>query len=141
MTKRFFTSKPLWENGLFIIRLLTGMLIVKFGRELFDESIMKDLGGFLEKETPIPAPYAMAYAAKGIEFFGGIFLTAGLLTRWVTPPLMVTMGVIIWKMEGGNMFNGGNASLFLLLFLLFFFVGPGKWSLDHLLFDRRQAND
>ncbi|KOS07173.1 hypothetical protein AM493_14825 [Flavobacterium akiainvivens] len=51
-------------------------------------------------------------------------------------PLILTMMVIIWFTSGGNFFNGGMCACFTLLFLLFFFAGPGRWSLDYVLFER-----
>jgi putative oxidoreductase len=46
------------------------------------------------------------------------------------------MGVI-YTMGGGNWFNAEGAALFFQLFAIFCFAGPGRYSLDYLLFDRK----
>ncbi len=39
----------------------------------------------------LPMPEVMAALAAGTEFFGGFLLIAGLATRWISIPLMITM--------------------------------------------------
>lgn len=139
MKSKIFTASPAWQNGIVLIRLATGILIIMFGKEIFDEKLMLDYAKFL-KEGQFPAPLFSAYLAKIIELGGGILLVLGLFTRLIVFPLMITMGIIIWYMSEGNFFNGGTASNFFLLFLLFFFNGPGTYSLDHLFFDSKKQN-
>jgi putative oxidoreductase len=139
MKAKIFTSGPLWANGIVIIRVCTGMLIIMYGKEIFEEGIMTDYTRFLT-EKGFPAPGFMAHFAKVTEIVGGVLLILGLFTRQVTVPLMIIMTVVIYYMADGNFFNGGTASDFFLLFLLFFFTGPGKYSLDHVLFDRTKVN-
>lgn len=43
----------------------------------------------------LPFPYLLTALAAGAEFFGGIAVLIGLLTRWVSVPLIVTMLVAI----------------------------------------------
>lgn len=138
MKTKIFTSGPLWANGIVIIRVCTGMLIIMYGKEIFEEGIMTDYTRFLT-EKGFPAPGFMAHFAKVTEIVGGVLLILGLLTR-ATVPLMIIMTVVIYYMADGNFFNGGTASDFFLLFLLFFFTGPGRYSLDHVLFDRTKVN-
>lgn len=140
MKAKIFTSGPLWANGIVIIRVCTGMLIIVYGKEIFEDGVMNDYTRFLG-EVGFPAPRFMAYFAKVTEIAGGVFLILGLFTRLITVPLMIIMMVIIRYMAGGNFFNGGTASDFFLLFLLFFFTGSGKYSLDYILFDRKKANE
>jgi putative oxidoreductase len=139
MPKKIFSSAPVWQNGLLIIRVLTAIMIISYGLELFKPAAMNDLVGFL---TSIGFPLAkpMAYLAKITEFFGGILLGLGLFTRFVTIPLAITMVVVIYTMGGGDIFNSESATLFCLLFLSFFLAGPGRWSLDYLLFDRKRIS-
>lgn len=140
MMAKIFTSGPLWANGIVLIRVCTGIMIIMFGKEIFDEGIMNDYTKFLT-EVGFPVPQFMAYLAKMVEIAGGVFLVLGLFTRLIVFPLMFTMGVIIWHMAGGDFFNGGTASNFFLLFLLFLFAGPGRYSLDYILFDRKKAKN
>jgi len=138
MVLKIFTSKPAWPHGITIIRVCTGIMIIIFGKELFDEGIMNNLTDFLSKAR-FPAPRFMAYLAKIIELAGGVLLILGLFTRLIVWPLMFTMAVIIWFTADGNFFDGGTASCFFLLFLLFFFTGPGRYSADYMLFDKNNG--
>lgn len=128
-----FTSRPVWENGICLIRIITGIMIIMFGKEVFDEGIMNDYVKFLA-EVGLPAPRFMLTLAKLTELIGGVFLIFGIFTRIIVFPLMITMLTIVWYMSEGNFFNGGTASTFFLLFLLFLFSGPGRFSLDYAFF-------
>jgi len=76
----------------------------------------------------------MAYLAKGSEFFGGLFFAMGLLTRFMAIPLSITMVVAAFVAHHGQITGEGeHAFLFLLIFVAFFFIGSGKWSVDYLL--------
>ncbi|MFC6876384.1 DoxX family protein [Flavobacterium myungsuense] len=135
MSSKIFTSGPLWENGISLIRIGTGILIIMFGKELFDEAMMDDYTKFLT-DVGMPAPRSMLTLAKLIELIGGVLLVVGLFTRIVVVPLMATMLTIIWYMSEGNFFNGGTASTFFLLFLALLFLGSGTFSLDYVFFDK-----
>jgi putative oxidoreductase len=134
MTK-LFSSRPIWNHGILLVRLFAGWFIIRHSLELFNPDSMKQLLDFLTS-TKFPFPIFSGYAAKIIEFAGGILLAIGFLTRWVTPLLMIVMAGVIYTMNGGNIFDGEHAFLFLLLFALFFFQGPGQWSLDYWFFDK-----
>ena len=69
------------------------------------------------------------------EFFGGLCLVLGFLTRWATLPLMATMIVAIVKVHWPHGFfanQGGFEYPFVILggLLALLFLGPGKWSVD-----------
>jgi len=98
MNSKLFTSRPLWENGLSLIRIGTGILIIMFGKELFDDAIMNDYTKFLT-DVGMPAPRFMLTLAKLTELIGGACLVVGLFTRIVVLPLMVTMLTIVWYMS------------------------------------------
>lgn len=135
MKAKLFTAQPLWSNGFDIIRILTGIMMAKFGMEIFNEITMDNYAGLLEN-LGFPVPVFMIYLAKIIELVGGLFLMLGLFIRFVTPPLVIVMGVLIWIMADKNFFNGGIFSLFIMLFSLYFIMGAGTWSLDYIIFDK-----
>ena len=87
MNSKIFTSRPLWEKGISLIRIGTGILIIMFGKELFDEAIMNDYTKFLT-DVGMPAPRFMLTLAKLTELIGGVLLVVGLFTRIVVVPLM-----------------------------------------------------
>jgi len=134
MTK-LFSSRPIWNHGILIVRLFAGWFIVRHSLELFNPDQMKQLLDFLVS-VKFPFPIFSGYSAKIIELAGGVLLMAGFLTRWVTPLLIIVMAGVIYTMNGGSIFDGEDPFLFLLLFAIFFFQGPGRWSLDYWLFDK-----
>ena len=138
MKAKLFSAQPLWSNGFDIVRILTGIMMAKFGMEIFNELSMTNYTGLLQN-LGFPAPAFMIYLAKIIELVGGLFLMLGLFTRFVTPPLVIVMGVLIWNMADKNFFDGGLFSLFILLFCLYFIMGAGTWSLDYILFDKPRS--
>jgi putative oxidoreductase len=81
--------------------------------------------------------------ATGAEFFCALLVVLGLATRVAAAPVVFTMGVAAfvvhandpWTMTG----TGGSkepALLFLFPFLALIFTGPGRFSLDALLWPR-----
>lgn len=136
MIKQIFTSKGVWNNGLFIVRIFTAIMLYQHGKELFDSKQMNDLVGFMAEKR---IPSALIYIAKITEVIGSLLIVAGFFTRFITPPLMITMAGVIYTMNDGDIFNGELPFLYILIFLILFFVGPGKLSLDYILFDRKRT--
>ena len=113
----------------------------------------------------IPFPTLNAYMAAGTEMAGVVLLTLGLLTRFISVPLIVIMFVAIATVHGQNGFafvneavqfsdayvNGTlvtgtiiqlqNGYELVLYYILMLFVlvgnGAGKFSLDRLLFGEK----
>jgi putative oxidoreductase len=132
-------GKLLRSPLLLAIRLYWGIMFVKAGYgKLLDipkvAEFFTDLG--------IPFPSINAYAAAGVEFFGGILLVLGLLSRLVSIPLAFTMIVayatahydgLISAIYDPSIFVAQGPFNFLLASLLVLAFGPGKFSLDYLL--------
>jgi putative oxidoreductase len=65
------------------------------------------------------------------EFFCALFITLGLFTRLVAIPLVIIMGVAVFKVHQMDFFQTGEkASLFLGIFIMLMLCGPGKVSID-----------
>lgn len=132
--QKILSTKGTWHIGIMIIRVLAGIYIFRYGRELFNiDDLLKFLSDF-----KWPLPVFSGYAAKIIELAGGVMLGLGLFTRIVTVLLMIVMLGVIFTMGGGNPFNAEGPAVFFQLFAVFCFGGPGKYSLDYLLFDRKR---
>jgi putative oxidoreductase len=75
-------------------------------------------------------PGWMAYLLAGTEFFGGILIIAGLLTRFVAVAMLIDMSVAIWKIHWHNGLKGQGGFEFpmavaaIAFALIFFGAGP-----------------
>ncbi|HTI60826.1 DoxX family protein [Mucilaginibacter sp.] len=140
MLKQLLSSEGFYKNLLVIIRAISGIIIAKYGLEVFKANSMQGNFDWLT-DLHMPAPHFMAYLGKLTELVGGALLAIGLFTRLVTIPLIINMGVIIFFMGKGNIWGDEQLPfLLLLLFAVFFFTGAGKWSVDHWLFDRKNKS-
>ena len=111
--------------------------MVFHGWEVFDSDKMNGYSKWLS-DLHFPAPVLMAYLGKGSEFAGGVFLTLGLLTRLAIIPIIATMCIICFGMGKGKIFmDDQHPFLFILLCLVFFFCGPGRYSLDKIIFRKK----
>lgn len=136
--KQLFSSQPFHIHLISLTRIFFGALIANHGLMFFNGEAMQQMAGMFA-EGGMPAPALLAYLAKGSEFFGGILLALGLLTRAAIIPLSITMIVATFAAHKGLIFGEGeHAFLFLLVFITFFFTGAGKWSLDNLLFKNKK---
>jgi putative oxidoreductase len=86
----------------------------------------------------IPFPHVLTPVVAGIEFFGGLFLLVGFLTRISAGALGVTMIVAIRAAKWGDVDSletllGFDEFEYLALFLWLAIAGAGTVSIDHLL--------
>lgn len=131
--QKILSAKGAWQPGILFVRVMAAIYIYRYSRELWN---IDDLLKFLT-DTKWPFPVFSGYAAKIIELVGSILLALGLFTRIACVLLMIVMLGVIFTMGGGDPFNAEGAALFFLLFAVFCFAGPGKYSLDYYLFDRK----
>ena len=136
--KRFFSSAPLlYDEGLALARIMTGIFMMYHGYEVFMPDKMKGYGQWLT-DISFPSPSLMAYLGKGAEFLGGLLLAAGFFTRFAAIALAITMAIISFGLGKGRIFmEEQHPFLFVLIAVLFFFTGAGRWSLDHVVFDKK----
>ena len=74
------------------------------------------------------------------EFCCSLFLLCGLLVRITVIPLMLTMAVAFFDVHDAN-FPGGELSfIYLVLLIILYFTGPGRYSVDYLI-DMRFRKD
>jgi putative oxidoreductase len=134
--KKFFSAEPFWQNnGIALIRIIFGALLIYHGKEVFDSELMK---GYAEWETFKNTPAKlMVYAGKGAEFVAGIFLFLGLFTRLGALIVIGTFLYITFFVGHGKFwYEDQHPFMFFLFGLLFIFTGPGAWSLDKSIFKR-----
>lgn len=124
-----------------LLRLTAGVIFIAHGAQklfgLFGGYGLEGTGQWMASIGLEPG-YLMALAAGSAEFFGGIALLLGLLTRPAALALAVTMLVAIFTVHIGNglfMSNNGyefGLSLFAIAIALVL-NGGGKLSLDRLI--------
>jgi len=118
--------------ALLAMRIVVGSIMITHGYG-------KVFGGFShvrDMVQHIGFPGWMAYLLAGTEFFGGILIIAGLLTRFVAVGMLIDMSVAIWKIHWHNGFKGQGGyefplSVATIAFALIFF-GAGPIALDAL---------
>ncbi len=128
----------LGEFGEPLIRVATGLLLMPHGAQklfgLFGGGGISGTVGFLTQigiEPALPAAILLALT----EFFGGLFLALGLLTRPAALAITVSMAVAMFVVHLGNGFfatNGGYEFALLWGLVAFGFVlrGGGRYSID-----------
>lgn len=135
------SSTPRFDAAIAILRATTGVILAAHGaQKLFVYGFAGVTGAFDQMGIPMPA---LAGPATGlVEFFGGLALIAGLLTRLAGFGLTVTMlGAIAFVHLGAGFFapNGIEFPLALLGATLALTVaGGGRYSLDALIAGRRE---
>ena len=134
---RFFSSAPLYQSaGLALISILLGAFMIFHGWELFDTAKMNEYTTWdLFKGSGFGG--SLPYIGKAAELIGGILLLLGLFTRLASILIICTMAYITFIIADGKIFsNDQHPFLFVLLGLVFFFIGGGKWSIDNFLFNK-----
>ncbi len=135
--KSLLSPNPLClPQALAIIRIALGLLMVYHGLEVFDSELMKSYATwdvFQDKAATF-----LVYLGKSSELVAGIFLTLGLLTRAGAVILAGTMLYITFIVGKGRFwYEDQHPFMFVLFGILFFFTGPGAWSLDAILFRKK----
>jgi putative oxidoreductase len=135
--KNLFSPAPLWQQpGLAFIRIIVGIFMIYHGWEVFDPAKMRDYATWDIFKNSSSALF-MVYMGKIAELVSGIMLTIGCFTRLGSLILTVTMLYISFFVGNGKIwYDAQYPFLFVLLGLVFFFSGPGKWSIDNLLFNK-----
>jgi len=131
------TSK-ISENGIEILRIWLGIIMIKHSYPVILENGFSDFGDWIGS-LGVPFPHFMAYLAKGGEFLGGIMLATGFFTRVGAFLIIVNMIVAVTVANSGAIFTKAELPFdYLLIALVIFLFGPGKWSIDNKIASNRQ---
>ena len=115
---------------LLIVRVFFGILFFTHGLE--------KLMNFNELSMTYPSvlgfgSYMTLMVTIFCEFCCSLFLIAGLLQRIMTIPMILAMGVAFFDVHDAMMPEGELALIYLIVFIILFFTGPGKFSADYVI--------
>ena len=135
--KKLFSSLPIIpQQGLGIVRIIFGALMVYHGKEVFDPQLMKEYASW--DSISGANGLLLVYLGKGSEFVAGLLLLLGLFTRVGSLMTMGTMLYITFFVGNGKFwYEDQHPFMFALFGLLFLFTGPGAFNLDEVVFKRR----
>lgn len=122
--------------GLLVLRVgVAGIMLLSHGLGKFQK--------FSELASSFPDPLGVGNQlsltlAVGAEFFCSALVILGLLTRLACVPLIITMCVAAFIIHAADPWQKQEfAIMFLIPFVVILIAGPGKFSLDRILFGKK----
>jgi putative oxidoreductase len=67
------------------------------------------------------------------EFCCSLFLIVGLLVRIMVIPMIVAMAVAFFDVHDAILSQGELSLIYLVVFVILYFLGPGRYSFDYLI--------
>jgi putative oxidoreductase len=135
------TPRAVRDVAALALRLGAAAVFIAHGRgDIFDAGVSANVENY--RDAGIPLPGLSAPFAAYMQFFGGIALVVGLLTRPVAAGLAVVMaGALIWVHGGEGLVMGpdgsgsGYAFAMGVVAVVLSLVGPGRISADRAIAD------
>ena len=112
--------------ALLVLRIVLGVIMIAHG----SGKVFGGLSHHVQMVSGLGLPGWLAYFSAAAEFFGGILVIAGFLTRFAALTIMVDMAVAIWKVHWKNGLMAEHGYQFPLALaaiafaLIFFGAGP-----------------
>ena len=142
MRNYLFPTPPIsraYSLFLLALRIIFGILLVRHGIE--------KLANYTELCFSFPAPIGLGKEIALIlvvftELCCGLTFIFGILYRLCLIPIIIVMGVAFFHVHEGNITEGELALSYLLLFILMYIAGPGKYSVDAVIYKHlNEEND
>ena len=129
--------------GIAFLRIMTGIVFAMHGgQKLFVYGFAGVTGAFAKMDVPMPD--VMGPFAALLEFFGGVALIIGLLTRLAALGLAFDMigAILLVHLAAGFFLPHGYEFVLTLgaMALTLVLTGPGAFSIDDALARRRSSN-
>ncbi len=131
---RFLTTSKT-DEALLLLRIMFGLMMMVHGWSKFSK--------FSDLSSVFPDPFGMGSTmslsmAIFAELGCSLLLIAGLGTRFVLIPLIVTMLVAIFIAHGADPWSKKElAATYLSVYAALLVCGPGRYSVDHLIANRK----
>ena len=124
------------------VSLLILLLRIVFGVLFFTHGLDKMMN-FTELVNVYPSVLGFgSYMTRMVtifcEFCCSLFLIAGLIVRIMTVPMIVAMAVAFFDIHDALFPEGELSLIYLIVFLILFITGPGRFSVDYLIDSRIQ---
>jgi len=132
-----FPNKAFNDVLLLFLRVAVGLLLLSHGYP----KLLKLISGQPISFASIMGmgPTLSLALAMFAEFFCALFVMFGLLTRFAAIPIVFTFLVIVTLVHGADPLPQRELPyLYLIVYVIILFSGPGKYSLDYLLFRKRK---
>jgi putative oxidoreductase len=126
--------------GLAALRIAVGAIFIRHGaQKLFTFGFAGVTGAFAQMGVPLPG--VMGPFVALLEFFGGIALVIGFLTRLLGLGFAIDMLVAILLVQLSKGFGGYELEFLLLMSsLALFLAGAGRFSVDALIAGRNEPS-
>ena len=121
---------------LFALRLVLGILLMTHGLDKWQH--LTELSTTFPDPFGIGSQYSVLLAIFGELVCAAAFIV-GFLYRLAMIPMIITHGFAFFMVHDGNINEGELALLYFSIFILMYFVGPGRFSIDY-LFAKRKGN-
>ena len=120
-----------------VVSLLILALRLFFGILFFSHGLDKMMN-FNELSYTFPSAfgfgsYMTLMLSVFCEFACSIFLIAGLLVRITVIPMIAAMAVAFFDVHDGMFPDGELSLIYMVLFIILYITGPGRYSLDYLI--------
>ena len=120
-----------------VISLLILALRLFFGILFFSHGLDKMMN-FNELSYSYPSVFGFgSYMTLMLSIFSefacSIFLIAGLLVRITVIPMIAAMAVAFFDIHDGMFPDGELSLIYLVLFVILYITGPGRYSFDYLI--------
>lgn len=126
------------DNAIALVRIIIGAFMLYHGAEIFSHEKMDGYEKFLKNDIKMNNPVFMSYLGKTLELIAGTMLVAGLFTRAGALLMAGAMSFITFRIGDGRIYmEEQHPFMFVLFAIIFFFDGGKKWSLDQLLFRKK----
>ena len=102
---------------------------------------LEKLGNFIELSFTFPDPMGVGKTLSlSLVIFGelccSLAFILGFLYRLCMIPMIIVMGTAFFYIHEGSIGNGELAFIYLIVLVLMYIAGPGKYSIDAAIYNR-----